>query len=68
MNGFKRLRSDVRREMREDAMDLKRRKAFRAAQRKSEQCDLDEYIKFLSENMEYVSPKPTKRLTRDFRL
>jgi len=68
MNGFKRLRSDVRREMVEDAKDVKRGEAFRAARRKSEQCDLDEYIKFLSESMEYVRPGPTKRLTRDFRL
>lgn len=68
MNGFKRLRSDVRREMLEDTKDFKRGQAFRAARRKSEQCDLDEYIKFLSESMEYVGPEPTKRLTHDFRL
>ncbi len=68
MNGFKRLRSDIRREMLEDAKDFKRGEAFRAARRKSEQCDLDEYIKFLSESMEYVASDPTKRLTRDFRL
>ncbi len=68
MNGFKKLRSDVRQEMLEDARDFKRGLAFRAARRKSEQCDLDEYIRFLSESMEYVAPDPTKRLTRDFRL
>ncbi len=68
MNGFKRLRSDVRREMLEDKKDFKRRHAFRAARRKTEQCDLDEYIKFLSESMEYVGPDPKKRLTHDFRL
>jgi len=54
--------------MLEDAKDFKRGEAFRAARRKSEQCDLDEYIKFLSESMEYVASDPTKRLTRDFRL
>ena len=68
MNGFKRLSSDIRREMLEDAKDFKRGVAFRAARRKSEQCDLDEYIKFLSECMEDVAPEPSIRLTHDFRL
>ncbi len=68
MNGFKKLSSDIRREMLEDAKDFKRGAAFRAARRKSEQCDLDEYIRFLSESMEYAAPEPTKRLTPDFRL
>ncbi len=68
MNGFKRLSRDMRKEMLEDAEDFKRGLAFRAARRKSEQCDLDEYIRFLSKNMEYANPAPTKRLTSDFRL
>lgn len=68
MNGFKKLTSDVRQEMIEDANDFKRASVFRAARRKSEQCDLDDYIRFLSESMEYVAPDPTRRLTPDFRL
>jgi hypothetical protein len=68
MNGFKKLSSDVREEMLADAKDFMRRLAFREARRKSEQCDLDEYIMFLSEGMEFVTPEPTKRVTIDFRL
>ncbi len=68
MNGFERLSPDIREEMLSDAKDVMRGLAFRAARMKSEQCDLDEYIRFLSESMEVVSPEPTKRLTHDFRL
>ena len=68
MNGFGRLSPDVREEMLSDAEDVRRGLAFRAARRKSEYCDLDEYIRFLSESIEYVAPDPTKRLTRDFTL
>ena len=68
MNGFKRLSRDMREEMLTDAKDLMRGLAFRDARRKSEQCDLDEYIRFLSEGMEFVTPEPTKRVTCDFRL
>ena len=68
MNGFKKLDSEVRHEMIEDTKDFQRKQAFREARKKSEQCDLDEYIKFLSEGMEFVAPSPTKRLTHNFRL
>jgi len=68
MTGFERLTSDVRREMLEDAKDVSRGNAFRAARRKSEECGLEEYIKFLSESMEYAGSRPMKRLTGDFRL
>ena len=68
MNGFKRLSSDIRKELLEDANDVERGAAFRGARKKSEQCDLDEYIKFISECMEDVAPEPSTRLTHDFRL
>ncbi len=68
MNGFKRLASDIRQELLEDAKNVSRGQAFRAARQKSEECDLDQYIKFLSESMEYVRSGPTRRLTGDFRL
>jgi len=68
MTGFKRLSRDIREELLEDARDFERRMAFRAARRKSERCDLDEYIRFLSENMGDIPTKPAKRVTRDFRL
>jgi len=68
MNGFERLSPEIREEMLSDAKDARRGLAFRAARRKSEVCDLDEYIRFLSESMAFVRPDPTKRLTHDFRL
>jgi hypothetical protein len=68
MSGYKRLDSDIRQEMLKDASDLKRRQGFRAARRKSDQCDLDEYISFLSECMESVASEPKKTVTQDFKL
>ncbi len=68
MSGFKKLDSDIRQEMLNDTKDFTRKLVFRAARKKSEQCDLDQYIQFLSEGMEFVASSPTKRLTHDFRL
>lgn len=68
MSGFKILPSDMREEMLADAKNVKRRQAFRAARRKSEAMDLDEYIRFISEGIEYVRPMPKMRQTGDFRL
>jgi len=68
MSGFERLSAEMREEMLSDAKDARRGLAFRAARRKSEQCDLDEYIRFLSDNMPHAKPSTTKRLTHDFRL
>jgi hypothetical protein len=68
MNGFERLSPEIREEMLSDAKDARRGLAFRAARRKSEQCDLDEYIRFLSDNMASTKLCPTKRLTHDCRL
>jgi hypothetical protein len=68
MSGFKKLSSDIRQEMLADAGNVERRQVFRAARRKSETMDLDEYIRFISEGMEYVRPIPKMRQTGDFRL
>ena len=68
MSGFKRLSSDIRQEMLADAKDANRGQAFRDARIKSESMNLDEYIAFISNGMEYVKPMPTKRRTEDFRL
>ena len=68
MNGFRKLSTEMREEMRQDAEDAMRKAAFVAARRKSEQGGLDEYIRFLAEGMELATSKPTRRLTDDFRL
>lgn len=62
------LTDEIRMEMLLDARDESRRAAFRQARRRSETCDLDEYIRFLSEAMEWVTSEPTPRKTPDFRL
>jgi len=68
MGGFKKLSPEIKNEMRKDAKNAMRGLAFRTAREKADQCDLDEYIRFLSEAMEMVKSEPTKRLTHDFRL
>lgn len=68
MSGFKKLSSDIREGMLSDAGNAERRQAFRAARRKSEAMDLDEYFRFISGCMEYVRPVPKMRQTGDFRL
>ena len=57
-----------KREMREDAADIHRGGAFRAAQMKSHEGSLDEYIDFLSEHMEFFEFSPSQRSTANFKL
>jgi hypothetical protein len=54
--------------MREDAADVNRKGAFRAAQMKSHEESLDEYINFLSEHMEFFEFTPSLRSTANFKL
>lgn len=68
MSGFMKLTDEIRMEMLLDARDESRRSAFREARRRSETCDLDDYIRFLSEAMEWVKSEPVPRRTSDFRL
>ena len=68
MSGSKRLSDDEKREMLEDAKDFQRAKVFMAARLKSQEANLDEYINFLSENVEFVEFIPTKRITAKYKL
>jgi hypothetical protein len=68
MSGFRKLTDEIRMEMLLDARDESRRAAFREARRHNETCDLDTYIGFLAEAMEWVKPEPAPRRTSDFRL
>jgi hypothetical protein len=55
--------------MLQDARDPSRKAAFAAAQRLSHEGSLDDYINFLSENMELVSGSlPTVHVTDNYRL
>ena len=69
MSGSNVLTEQEKREMRQDARDPSRRAAFAAAQRLSHEGSLDDYINFLSENMELVSGSlPIAHVTDNFRL
>jgi len=52
----------------EDAKNKKRGQAFNAARYLSQQGCLDDYIDFLSENMQFVRFVPSKKITKNFKL
>jgi hypothetical protein len=69
MSGSRVMTEEERREMLQDAHDPSRKAAFAAAQRLSHEGSLDDYINFLSENMELVSGSlPIAHVTDNFRL
>ena len=68
MNGSPKISKIEIQEMLRDADDPKRRLAFRLSRELSHKGTLDEYIDFLSENMQLIDFKPTKRITSNFKL
>jgi hypothetical protein len=69
MHGSQTLSDEEKREMLLDAQDPRRARAFFAARRLSQSGSLDDYLDFLSENIELVaSASPRPRMTKDFRL
>jgi len=68
MNGSVKLSSEEKNELIEDAKDIIRGKAFEAARLQASKGGLDEYIEFLSQNMEWVKVVATKRITENFLL
>jgi hypothetical protein len=68
MSGSGILSDDERREMLEDALDERRRAAFRAARELSQSGTLDDYIEFLSQHRGLVPFRPRRPITDDFRL
>ncbi|UCH22286.1 MAG: hypothetical protein JSU83_03325 [Deltaproteobacteria bacterium] len=68
MSGLKKLADEEKKEMIEDGKDNMRGMIFQKARMKTQEGNLDDYIDFLSQNMELIELLPTKRLTRDFRL
>ena len=68
MNGSLKLTDEEKLEMIEDARNISRSRAFQAARITTQEGSLDDYIDFLSQNIEWVKAVPTKRITTDFKL
>ena len=68
MNGSIKLTDEEKFEMIEDATNVSRSKTFQAARMTAETGSLDDYIDFLSQNIEWVKVIPTKRITTNFKL
>jgi hypothetical protein len=62
------LSSEEKYELLEDANDRARGKAFDAARLQASNGGIDEYVEFLSQNMEWVKVVATKRITENFLL
>jgi len=68
MSGSLILSDDEKQEMIEDAKDMQRGNVFNAARVLSQTGSIDDYIDFLSENMDLVKFNPSRRITIDFKL
>ena len=68
MSGSIKLSEEERQEMIQDAKNVKRGKVFHSAHVLSQKGSLDNYIDFLSENMDSIPFIPTKRKTEHFKL
>ena len=68
MSGSIKLSEEERQEMIQDAKNVKSGKVFHSERILSQKGSLDDYIDFLSENMDSVPFVPTKRKTEHFKL
>jgi hypothetical protein len=60
------LTDEERLEMIEDARNVSRSKVFQAARITTQNGSLDDYIDFLSQNIEWVKAVPTIRITTNY--
>jgi len=68
MTGSTQITDAEKQEMREDASDSQRKLAFFMAREYSQKGNLDDYIDFLSENMQYLNLSPAPRITTNYKL
>ena len=68
MRGSVKLTDEEKFEMIEDARNVSRSRAFQAARMTAQKGSLDDYIDFLSQNIEWVKVVPTKRITTNNKL
>jgi hypothetical protein len=68
MSGSMKLTDEERLEMIEDARNVSRSKVFQAARNTTQNGSLDDYIDFLSQNIEWIKVVPTKRITTNYKL
>ena len=68
MSGLVKITDEEKFEMIEDARNSSRSRAFQAARVAAQKGSLDDYIDFLSQNIEWVKVFPTKRITTNFKL
>ena len=68
MSGSQILSDEEKQEMLEDAKNKARGLVFRSAMQTAQIGTLDDYIDFLSENMEPISINPVKRKTDNYKL
>ncbi len=68
MSGSAILTNEEKIEMIADARNSSRSRAFQAARMTAQKGSLDDYIDFLSQNIEWVKVFPTKRITTNYKL
>ena len=68
MYGSIKLTDEEKLEMIEDARNFSRSRVFQAAKMTSQKGNLDDYIDFPSQNIEWVKVVPTKRITTNNKL
>ena len=68
MSGSMKLTDEEQLEIVEDAKNISRSKVFQAARITAQKGSLDDYIDFLSQNIEWVKVVPTKRITTNYKL
>ena len=68
MNGSVKFSSEEKYELLEDAKNVTRGKVFEAARLEASEGGLDDYIDFLSQNIEWIDVAATKRITANYKL